>query len=105
MIIYGCLLFYTIGHDISLRLRKSPGCEAAMSYVLTCVRTRPQCDVGGPRAGRPGFRSRRSAGRRTVVFGCKGSVRLRSGGCFVAVGDGFQWVSEAGTAPQLDFHE
>jgi hypothetical protein len=22
-----------------------------------------------------------------------------------AVGDGFQWVSEAGGAPQLDFHE
>ena len=22
-----------------------------------------------------------------------------------AVGDGFQWVSEAGPAPQLDFHE
>jgi hypothetical protein len=26
-------------------------------------------------------------------------------GVLFAVGDGFQWVSEAGPAPQLDFHE
>ena len=26
-------------------------------------------------------------------------------GVLLAVGDGFQWVSEAGRAPQLDFHE
>jgi hypothetical protein len=26
-------------------------------------------------------------------------------GVLLAVGDGFQWVSEAGTTPQLDFHE
>jgi hypothetical protein len=26
-------------------------------------------------------------------------------GVLFAEGDGFQWVSEAGTAPQLDFHE
>ena len=26
-------------------------------------------------------------------------------GVLFAVGDGFQWVSEAGSAPQLDFHE
>src|SRR5215207_2932408 len=26
-------------------------------------------------------------------------------GVLFAVGDGFEWVSEAGAAPQLDFHE
>ena len=26
-------------------------------------------------------------------------------GVLFAVGDGFQWVSEAGPTPQLDFHE
>jgi hypothetical protein len=52
----------------------------------TALRKRPRCDAGGPRAGRPGFRSRRSAGHRTLVFACKGSVRLRSGGYFVCGG-------------------
>jgi hypothetical protein len=26
-------------------------------------------------------------------------------GVLLTVGDGFQWVSEPGSAPQLDFHE
>jgi hypothetical protein len=34
-----------------------------------------------------------------VVFG------YGAEGILFAVGDGFQWVSEAGPAPQLDFHE
>ena len=34
-----------------------------------------------------------------VVFG------YRAEGVLLAGGDGFQWVSEAGPAPQLDFHE
>jgi hypothetical protein len=34
-----------------------------------------------------------------VVFG------YGAQGVLFAVGDGFQWVSEAGPAPQLDFHE
>jgi hypothetical protein len=34
-----------------------------------------------------------------VVFG------YRAQGILLAGGDGFQWVSEAGPAPQLDFHE
>jgi hypothetical protein len=34
-----------------------------------------------------------------VVFG------YGAEGVLFAVGDGFQWVSEAGPAPQLDFHE
>jgi hypothetical protein len=29
----------------------------------------------------------------------------RAQGILLAGGDGFQWVSEAGPAPQLDFHE
>jgi hypothetical protein len=40
-----------------------------------------------------------------VDFLYRGSVGYGAEGVLLAVGDGFQWVSVAGTAPQLDFHE
>jgi hypothetical protein len=105
MMIYRCLLFYTTRYDIGLSMRKIPGREVATSDGLRSLRKHPRCDLGGPRAGRRGFRSRRSVGCRTVLFGCRGSVRLRSAGYFVCGGEGFQWVSVAAPAPQLDFNE
>ena len=39
------------------------------------------------------------------LCGVEAGVRLRSAGYFACGGDGFQWVSEAGPAPQLDFHK
>ena len=67
----------------SRALRRSPPLRARGSVLMnTTLRTRPRCDVGGPRACRRGFRSRRTAGFRSVPLWRRGSVRLRSGGCF-----------------------
>jgi hypothetical protein len=89
--------------DISFRAQMLT--RVGRSCSLPRLKTRPRRDARGHRIDRRGYRSRRIAGCRSEVFWCRGSARRRSARSSACGGDGLEWVSEAGPAPQLHFDE
>ena len=76
------------------------------SIVLpSALRRRPRCDLGGPRPLGEDTDHVEAHGLEVWLCGVEVVFGYGAQGILLAGGDGFQWVSEAGPTPQLDFHK
>ena len=73
--------------------------------AIAALRRRPRCDLCGPRPLGEDTDHVEAHGLEVWLCGVQRQCSATERRVFCLGGDGFQWVSEAGPAPQLDFHK